>query len=134
MSINIGSVHIGEAIKERLRTLKMTQAEFAKILGMKQPSVNAMLKESSMDTERLKLISVQLDYNFFEYFCPDLKKIKENEDVNTDTGTVPVSLYKEAQRKYEELMEANYNLKTELAVLKHELKQNPNIEKEKTAV
>lgn len=134
MSINIGLIHVGEAIKERLRTLKMTQAEFAKMLGMKQPSINAMLKESSMDTERLKLISVQLDYNFFEDFCPDLKKKKENETVNTETGTVPVSLYKEAQRKYEELMEANYDLKTELAVLRQELKQYTNIEKERTAV
>ena len=52
MAINIGLFHVGEAIKERMKSLKMTQADFAEILKMTQPSVNAMLKKPSMDTLR----------------------------------------------------------------------------------
>ena len=77
MPINIGLFHVGEAIKDRMKVLKMTQADFALILNMTQPSVNAMLRKSSMDTDLLKRISVHLDYNFFEDFCPDLKNNKK---------------------------------------------------------
>ncbi len=77
MAINIGLFHVGEAIKDRMKSLKMTQADFAEILKMTQPSVNAMLKKSSMDTDDLKRISIHLDYNFFEDFCPDLKQKRE---------------------------------------------------------
>lgn len=90
MSINIGAIHVGEAIEERLKSLKITQAEFAKMLKVTQPSVNVLLKKSSMDTEKLKIISRLLDYNFFEDFCPDLKRnnkdLQENGDNNNETS------------------------------------------------
>ena len=137
MSINIGLIHVGEAIKERLRTLKMTQAEFAKMLGMEQPSVNAMLKKSSMDTEKLKLISIQLDYNFFEEFCPDLKQKSRSEKINAENvenGTVPVSLYREARDENKELTQKIIELEKEVTNLSNQLRQHTNIEKERTVV
>ena len=79
MSINIGLINIGEAIEERIKFLKITQAEFANMLHITQPSVNAILKKSSIDTEKLKVISLLLDYNFFEDFCPDLKKNRKEQ-------------------------------------------------------
>lgn len=85
MAINIGLFHVGEAIKERMKSLKMTQADFAEILKMTQPSVNAMLKKPSMDTEDLKRISILLDYNFFEDFCPELKMKREEQTSHGNT-------------------------------------------------
>ena len=85
MAINIGLFHVGEAIKDRMTSLKMTQADFAEILKMTQPSVNAMLKKSSMDTDDLKRISIHLDYNFFEDFCPDLKQKREEQIARGET-------------------------------------------------
>ena len=85
MSINIGLVHIGEAIEKRLKTLKYTQEDFANMRNVTQPTVYAMLKKSSIDTDKLREISLQLDYNFFEDFCPDLKNLKkeaENSSIN----------------------------------------------------
>ncbi len=85
MAINIGLFHVGEAIEERIKSLKISQAKFAEMLNITQPSVNALLKKSSMDTERLKIISLKLDYNFFEDFCPDLKEKKEKQTVKKDS-------------------------------------------------
>ncbi len=79
MAINIGLVHVGQAIEEVLRLKQITQAQFAEMLNKTQPTVNALLKKSSIDTERLKVISLILDYNFFEDFCPDLKKKREEQ-------------------------------------------------------
>ena len=127
MSINIGLIHVGETIKERLRTLKITQAEFAKMLGMEQPSVNAMLKKSSMDTEKLKLISIQLD----------LKQKSRSEKINAENvenGTVPVSLYREARDENKELTQKIIELEKEVTNLSNQLRQHTNIEKERTVV
>lgn len=84
MSINIGLFHVGEAIKDRLKSMNLTQDDFAGLLGITQPSVNAMLKKSSINTDVLKRICIHLDYNFFEDFCPDLKKNKGEQTIHRD--------------------------------------------------
>ena len=62
-------VNIGSAIESYLKEIKMTQIEFAELLGVKQPEISRLLKRSDIETERLAFISKVLRHNFFEEFC-----------------------------------------------------------------
>lgn len=62
-------VNIGSAIESYLKEIKMTQIEFAELLGVKQPEISRLLKRSDIETERLAFISKVLKHNFFEEFC-----------------------------------------------------------------
>lgn len=66
-------VHVGSSIEAKLREIKMTQTEFARLLGVKQPEASRLLKRESMDTAKLVTISNILKYNFFENFCEPQK-------------------------------------------------------------
>ncbi len=73
-------IHIGKEIENKLRTLKWTQAKFAEKLGIKQPSVNSILKKSSIDTSKLVEISEILEFNFFELFVNKETKNRNIQD------------------------------------------------------
>lgn len=62
-------VNIGSAIESRLKEIKITQSEFADVLGVKQPEVSRILKRNSLDTGKIVTISDILKCNFFEKFC-----------------------------------------------------------------
>lgn len=115
MAINIGLVHVGQAIEEVLRLKQITQAQFAEMLNITQPSVNALLKKSSIDTERLKVISLKLDYNFFEDFCPDLKEKKEKQpEIKTESEN---AFIKELLAQLAHLRQENENKTEEIKKL-----------------
>ena len=48
MSIKIGLVHVGQAIENRMREVKMTQRELAEKLKTQQPNVTRILKKGSI--------------------------------------------------------------------------------------
>lgn len=66
-------VNIGSAIESYLKEIKMTQIEFAELLGVKQPEISRLLKRSDIETEKLAFISKVLKHNFFEEFCKSTK-------------------------------------------------------------
>lgn len=69
-------LHIGQAIKNRLTALNMTQEEFAKRIGTQQGNIPRILKKDSIETKKLVEICLALNYNFFEAFCE-----KDEEDM-----------------------------------------------------
>ncbi len=78
MGIYIGAVHVGNAIEKRMREIRLTQAELAVKLGMKQPQLSKIISKSSMDTEKLSAFCLALDFNFFKLFCPEEEKSEVN--------------------------------------------------------
>lgn len=62
-------VNVGSTIESYLKEIKMTQIEFAELLGVKQPEISRLLKRSDIETEKLAFISKVLKHNFFEEFC-----------------------------------------------------------------
>lgn len=59
---------IGNHIEARLKELKMTQTQFASILGVTPAEVSRFIKKDSFDAHKLLRISHLLKYNFFQDF------------------------------------------------------------------
>lgn len=64
---------LGERILNRLEELKMSMAEFARLMDMDQSNLKKYLQKQDMDTGRLVQISQALKYNFFMDFCDEEK-------------------------------------------------------------
>ena len=72
MDINshiVPDIHIGSVIEKVLEKKNINQTEFAKMMFMLQSNVSRMLKRRSMDINKLIVISMKLEYNFFEEYC-----------------------------------------------------------------
>ena len=67
----MNEVNIGEAIDGRLKDLRMTKAQFSKLIGMPQQNINRILKSKHITTDKLVQISEVLKYNFFKLYCDD---------------------------------------------------------------
>lgn len=89
--------HVGKLIEERLKVMGISQAEFAKKMNQSQQNVSRILKKKSMDTEKLIELSILLEHNFFEDFCPNIKK-EVKEEPNGYSGTAE-NVYKELYEK-----------------------------------
>lgn len=60
--------HIGNRIIDILKRKKITQAELGEFLGVSHQEVSRLLKNSSIDTAKLVVISNFLNYDFFRWF------------------------------------------------------------------
>lgn len=60
--------HIGNSIMEILKQKKKTQVELGNFLGVSHQEVSRLLKNKSIDTGKLVLISNFLNYNFFNCY------------------------------------------------------------------
>ena len=80
MEMTIEKVHIGNAINLRLVDFHMTQSEFAQRIGMSPQSVSRLLRKSSIETEKLVLISEKLEYNFFKEFTDNYPALSVRND------------------------------------------------------
>ena len=106
---------IGQLIDNRLNAIKMTQVEFAGHLGVKQPEITKIIRKTSINTDKLAVISRILDYNFFQDFyfkeeIPDVE-IQDNNHV-----AYLVSCIKD-------LTVENYHLKQDLQSSKEEIER-----------
>ena len=72
-NINFRQLSLGERIINRLEELKMSMAEFARLMDMDQSNLKKYLQKPDMDTGRLVQISQSLRYNFFMEFCDEGK-------------------------------------------------------------
>lgn len=69
-------IHIGKLIAERLKASGLSHAEFARRINVERTTVYNILRNKSIDIERLLLISEVLEYNFIEnvYFASNQKQ------------------------------------------------------------
>ena len=65
----VPNIHVGKMIERRLSEMKMSQTQFAKIMFMPQSNISRLLKRETMDIEKLVVICMKMEYNFFEEFC-----------------------------------------------------------------
>jgi len=63
-----GRIHIGETIRQYLDAHSMKHASFARLLDMTRGGFARILRERSINTERLQQISEISGHNFFQYF------------------------------------------------------------------
>ncbi len=68
------SVHIGWTISSIMKEKKITQAELGEYLGVSHQEISRLLKNVSVDTGKLVLISNFLNYDFFSQFYRDIEK------------------------------------------------------------
>lgn len=92
-------INIGKLIKEKQTELGISNAKFAEMLNIQRQNVNALLSKTSIDTEKLALISEVLNYNFFQHFT----LIDENENYYKKNMEVEIKL-KLTQDKKEEVL------------------------------
>lgn len=97
-------MQIGTNIESRLRSIKMTQVEFANRLGVKQPVISRILKKESIDTGRLTEISKILGYNFFADFYSAIILESNNKEgsPSDDQAKIIGELYTEKVKLEEE--------------------------------
>ncbi len=63
--MKVTRVNIGLKIEQRINELKISKAEFGKMIGIHSQNVKRILDKESIDTDKLIEISEALDYNFF---------------------------------------------------------------------
>lgn len=73
---------IGRLIDNRLNAIKMTQVEFAGHLGVKQPEITKIIRKTSVNTDKLAVISRILNYNFFQdfYFKEEIPDVETQDN------------------------------------------------------
>ena len=102
--------HIGRLIKEKVKNSKYSITEFAKEINCSRRNVYAIFERESVDTELLKKIGNVLEYNFFQYYIPELQKYSMKEP-NIENDYKKISEL-ENENKY--LKEINQLLKDKL--------------------
>jgi len=102
--------HIGRLIKDKVKSSKFSVTEFAREINCSRRNVYTIFERESVDTELLKHISAVLDYNFFQYYIPQLDKEPMHEPSIEDDYQKITELEKE--NKY--LKEINQLLKDKL--------------------
>lgn len=70
------AVHIGEAIRERVKESGMTVTAFASRIGRTPQNVHKLFRQQSWDTHVVRLASEALGYNFFHLLSMDIEKGK----------------------------------------------------------
>lgn len=95
----IKRVNIGKIIKEKVVAKGMTQAQFARLIGMQRQNVNkTVFDKSSIDSNLLCVISEILDCNFFKYYQSD-KTDNTKEPKKTITAEVYEALREIRKKK-----------------------------------
>lgn len=68
------NIHIGHEIEERIRQLRLTKTEFARMMGMAQQNVNRILQGKNITTDKLQQISEILNFDFFSLYQDEKKE------------------------------------------------------------
>lgn len=117
----IGLPDLGLHIERQMKTVKMTQTDFAAQLGVSQSDISKILRKSSFDTDKLAIISRILNYNFFHEFYGEIPASDEEATLQHQTYLL---------KRFEELTIENERLRNEVETLKRE---NEELKKKKTS-
>lgn len=71
----IQNIHIGNAIKERLKKQNRSVVWFASQLKCSRTNVYKIFKRESIDTQELLLVSQLLNFNFFKLYADEIAKV-----------------------------------------------------------
>lgn len=107
------SIHIGQAIRQKVKELRLKQEEFGKMINTTKQNVTNIFGNSDINTDRLFKVSVALKYDFFRLFSNEepLKGMSNSEVEALQTEVK--SLQQSVQQKddkikvLEELIESN---------------------------
>jgi DNA-binding Xre family transcriptional regulator len=83
-------IHVGEAIKRKLKTSDMSITNFATKLNMERTNVYDIFKRASIDSALLATISQLLNHNFFELYTtpPPTKPYKPDKNGEIHIGSL----------------------------------------------
>lgn len=79
-------LHIGAEIEKKVRSVGITDAEFARRINTTRQNVQSLYKRKSIDTEQLSNICQVLNYNFFEKYLTNLQQLP----IDNSNGRVKV--------------------------------------------
>lgn len=65
------SIHIGQAIKQKVKELRLKQEEFGKMINTTKQNVTNIFGNPDINTDRLFKVSVALKYDFFRLFSAE---------------------------------------------------------------
>lgn len=89
--MKIERLNLGEIIKLKVEEQGISQAEFARNIGMRRQNVvKLVFEKASLDTNLLALISEVLNCNFFDYFSSNT-----DDDRTELKATITIELGKE---------------------------------------
>lgn len=89
--MKINRINLGETIRKKVEEKGMSQAEFARQIGMqRQNVVKLVFEKASLDTNLLASICEVLDCNLFDYFSSDSDKT-----VSEVKATITIEMGKE---------------------------------------
>lgn len=74
MSLNKNNplpVHIGEKVQQVFEQKNIKLSDFADQLGTVRQNVYRIFKKRDLDTGLLTKLSLVLEHNFFQYYCPE---------------------------------------------------------------
>lgn len=78
------TIHIGNKIKSIVTKQGITVSEFGRRINKSRENVYSIFKRKTIDTGLLMNISKVLDHDFFEYYTPELQKLKEENQTLKD--------------------------------------------------
>ena len=104
---------IGGLINSRLKDMKIKQIEFAFQLGITQPEITKIIRKTSLNTDKLAIISRILGKNFFYEYCINSDMKQEIKDKSEDNNLLI--------NRYENLVIENSRLKQELTDARMEI-------------
>lgn len=118
----IKNVNIGLLIEQRMNELGMSKSEFARKINMPSQNINRIFARNSIDTDKLILISVALNYDFFKEFTSSDKVSVGNVDHAAvavgDNATASNERHEQGSHDMVEyLMEQNKSLTSQNATL-----------------
>ncbi len=71
------TLHIGNKIRSIVDKQGITVSEFGRRINMSRENVYSIFKRKTIDTGLLTTISKILDHDFFQYYSPEVQKLRE---------------------------------------------------------
>ena len=67
-NILVRDIHVGDSLRKWLKTHNFTRQQFAEIMGLYRSNTDRILRNPTIETDKLLHISLTLNYNFFQAF------------------------------------------------------------------
>lgn len=67
-NIFVQDIHVGDSLRKWLKAHNFTRQQFAEIMGLYRSNTDRILRNPTIETDRLLHISLTFNYNFFEAF------------------------------------------------------------------
>lgn len=95
------NIHIGVVIESKMRERHLSNADFARRLGMSKQNVGALLKRRSIQCQLLEKISDALLYDFFQHYSTSLEDLRRENMELKSKNEILTKENEEAKREME---------------------------------